>query len=86
MNLQERNHLGYKHPNMNLDKKKVSCLVPLCVADWCNAERKKTCALRRYFLCFQKELRETIPFCLPEYHQYIYYYRRENEKKIETES
>ena len=45
---------------MNRWKEKVSCLVPECLADHCDRERKKQCALRKYFLMeyrFKKKIK-----------------------------
>lgn len=37
-----------------------TCMVPKCEAKWCDATRKKTCALRRYFLLEQIENRKLL--------------------------
>lgn len=31
-------------------QREVGCSVPHCEADWCDRERKKGCALRKYYL------------------------------------
>jgi len=45
---------------MNPDKRKVGCLVPYCAAKWCSRSRKKHCALRKYFLEYQAEVRRVL--------------------------
>jgi len=35
----------------------VGCSVPLCEAQWCDRERKTTCALRKFYLLEVKRLR-----------------------------
>ena len=57
-----------------------SCVVPYCLAIHCSSKFKKKCALRKYFLLYQKELRELLRYTITEETQKlikekIYYYR-----------
>ena len=47
---------GIKNPF----KRQTGCMVPLCEANMCDRQRKKICALRRYFLLIQKERRSML--------------------------
>jgi len=69
---------------LNPDKEKVGCMVPLCTAEFCDMKRKSFCALRKYFLENQKELRRAISG-IPEFNHYVYFWR-DNAKGKEPEN
>jgi len=52
---------------MNPHKKKIGCLVPVCMHPWCDRKKKKICALRKYFLIEQKEARAQLNKCKSGY-------------------
>lgn len=74
------------HRKLNPDKEKVGCMVPICTASFCDMKRKSFCALRKYFLQNQKELRRAISG-LPDLNHYVYYWRDDAKRaeRVDTE-
>ncbi len=76
---------GVKNPFRSLN----GCMVPLCLAQECTYQRKKICALRRYFLIIQKERRKYLrdnkryfeEEAITIYKQLIYFWRKKKKKK-----
>jgi len=47
-----------------------------CSHTWCDANKKKICALRKYFLEHQKQMRRELKDHPELWQEYIYYYKK----------